>query len=126
AIPRTAATTYEIGFLPLFPSFSPILASVIFFIITGLLSISSSKVVDLIGNYLTPFLILILFSLIIVGLLSPNRPPFIDRFTNIDAFVLGFEEGYQTLDVLASVIFAGIIISAAKMKGYQTAKQKSE
>src|SRR5690606_18694583 len=80
AIPRTAATTYEIGFLPLFPSFSPILASVIFFIITGLLSISSSKVVDLIGNYLTPFLILILFSLIIVGLLSPNRPPFIDRF----------------------------------------------
>jgi LIVCS family branched-chain amino acid:cation transporter len=126
AIPRTAATTFEIGILPLFPTLSPIIASVGFFIITGLLSISSSKVVDLIGNYLTPFLIFILFGLIIVGLINPNDYPFVDRFTNKDAFILGFEEGYQTLDVLASVIFAGIIISATKMKGYKTAKQKSE
>ncbi len=126
AIPRTAATTFEVGILPHFPTFSPILASIAFFIITGLFSLSSSKVVDLIGNYLTPFLILILFCLIIVGLINSTEPPFTDRFTNVDAFVLGFEEGYQTLDVLASVIFAGIIISAAKMKGYKTTKQKNE
>ena len=126
AIPRTAATTFEIGILPHLPTFSPIIASIAFFIVTGLLSLSSSKVVDLIGNYLTPFLIFILFCLILVGLLNPADHPFVDRFTKVDAFVLGFEEGYQTLDVLASVIFAGIIISAARLKGYTTTKQKSE
>lgn len=126
AIPRTAATTFEIGVLPHFPAFSPILASILFFIVTGLFSLSSSKVVDLIGNYLTPFLIFILFCLISVGIISSVDHPFVDRYTNVDAFLLGFEEGYQTLDVLASVIFAGIIISAAKMKGYNTTSQKSE
>jgi LIVCS family branched-chain amino acid:cation transporter len=126
AIPRTAATTFEIGILPHFPTFSPILASIVFFIITGLFSLSSSKVVDLIGNYLTPLLIFILFCLIIMGLISSVDHPFVDRYTGVDAFLLGFEEGYQTLDVLASVIFAGIIISAAKTKGYNTAKKKSE
>lgn len=126
AIPRTGATTFEVGILPVFPEFSPIIAAILFFSITAFLSISSSKVVDLIGNYLTPFLILILFGLIVVGIFNPQAYPFIDRFSKGDAFALGFEEGYQTLDVLASVIFAGIIISAAKMKGYTTVKQKSE
>lgn len=126
AIPRTAATTFEIGVLPHFPTLSPIISAIAFFLVTGSLALSSSKVVDLIGNYLTPFLILILFCLIVVGLVNPVEYPFVDRFTNAEAFVLGFEEGYQTLDVMASVIFAGIIISAAKMKGYTSTKQKSQ
>ncbi len=126
AIPRTAATTFEVGILPHLPTFSPILSSIAFFILTAIFCLSSSKVVDLIGNYLTPLLILILFCLIIAGLINPVHNPFVDRFTNVDAFVIGFEEGYQTLDVLASVIFAGIIISAAKMKGYNTTRQKNE
>src|SRR5690606_41043254 len=33
AIPRTAATTYEVGILPSFPESSPILTSVIFFMV---------------------------------------------------------------------------------------------
>src|SRR5690554_5721134 len=103
AIPRTAATTFEIGVLPHFPTFSPIISAIVFFLVTGTLALSSSKVVDLIGNYLTPFLILILFCLIIVGLIAPVEYPFVDRFTNAEAFALGFEEGYQTLDVMASV-----------------------
>lgn len=126
AIPRTAATTFEIGILPHFPTLSPIIGSIIFFTITALFSLSSSKVVDLIGNYLTPFLIFILFLLIVAGLINPVDQPFADRYTSVDAFIVGFQEGYQTLDVLASVIFAGIIISAAKMKGYSTTKQKNE
>uniref|UniRef100_UPI003D7F4B24 branched-chain amino acid transport system II carrier protein n=1 Tax=Pedobacter sp. TaxID=1411316 RepID=UPI003D7F4B24 len=126
AIPRTAATTFEIGILPHFPSFNPIIASIIFFIVTGFFSLSSSKVVDLIGNYLTPLLILILACLIVMGLINSTDEHFVNRYTNIDAFLIGFQEGYQTLDVLASVIFAGIIVTAAKSKGYHTTRQKKE
>ena len=126
AIPRTAATTYEVGILPFAPGFNPLVASAIFFTLTAIFSLSSSKVVDLIGNILTPILIFILFFLIIVGIVNPIDDVFVDRFTNTDAFVLGFKEGYQTLDVLGSVIFAGIIIAAAKLKGYETGKQKSQ
>jgi len=34
AIPRTAATTYEVGLLPSFPNFSPVVASILFFGVT--------------------------------------------------------------------------------------------
>src|SRR5699024_4270557 len=36
----------------------------------------------------------------------------------------GFREGYQTMDLLASFIMAGIIISAIKSKGYTEEKEK--
>lgn len=126
AIPRTAATTFEVGVLPLFPGTSPIISTLVFFAITAGLSLSSSKVVDVIGNYLTPLLIILLFSLIIVGIVNPINTDMVHTFTKSDAFVLGFIEGYQTLDVLASVIFAGIIISAANEKGYTSKAERSK
>ena len=56
AIPRTSATTFEMGVQPLFSGFSPILFSIIFFAATFILTIKPSKVVDIIGAYLTPAL----------------------------------------------------------------------
>lgn len=126
AIPRTAATTFEVGVLPLFPSCSPIVSTIGFFLITALLSLSSSKVVDVIGNYLTPLLIILLFSLIIVGFINPINTDITHTISESEAFVMGFVEGYQTLDVLASVIFAGIIISAANDKGYASKQERSK
>src|SRR5690554_4150093 len=66
AIPRTAATTYEVGLLPSFPNFSPILASILFFTVAWILTIRPSKVVDIIGNILTPVLLVLLLLLIVV------------------------------------------------------------
>lgn len=125
AIPRTAATTHEVGVLPLFPSVNAVVTSVIYFGLVTYFALSSSKVVDLIGNYLTPVLILILGVLITVGLMGPVDTDLVHRMSNAEAFTLGFEEGYQTLDVMASVIFAGIIITATKLKGYNNPKEKT-
>lgn len=124
AIPRTAATTFEVGIQPMFADFSPIWASVLFFAVTFLLSISSSKVVDIIGKYLTPILLIVLVALVIVGLVNPLAPTeeISQNFSN--SFSLGFIEGYQTLDVLASLVFAGVIIAATKAKGYTSISQK--
>ena len=125
AIPRTAATTYEVGILPSFPSFSPILASIIYFGITWALTIRPSKVVDIIGNILTPVLLVLLLILIGVGVFAPQAAYNVTDLTSMQSFTLGFTEGYQTLDVLASVIFAGIIISSAADKGYRDKGSKS-
>lgn len=126
AIPRTAATTYEVGILPSLPHSQPIWTSLVFFAVVWLLSIVPSKVVDLVGNILTPLLLLLLIILIVVGLTSPLDVASLSSLSTMDSFSLGFTEGYQTLDVLASVIFAGIIITATKAKGYRTTREKNK
>jgi LIVCS family branched-chain amino acid:cation transporter len=126
AIPRTAATTYEVGVLPSFPGSGPIWTSVIFFAVTWLLTIRPSRVVDIIGNILTPILLVLLILLILVGVFAPIDSYQESALSTAQSFTLGFIDGYQTLDVLASVIFAGIIIAATKAKGYQSTRSKMQ
>lgn len=124
AIPRTAATTYEVGIKPFFGELHPIIPSILFFAITLFLSIKPSKIVDVIGNYLTPVLLVLLAVLIVVGIVNPQAATQATQQDFATSFSYAFSEGYQTLDVMASVIFAGIIISAAKQKGYTDIKSK--
>lgn len=126
AIPRTAATTYEVGVLPSFPGSGPIWTSLIFFAVTWLLTIRPSRVVDIIGNILTPLLLTLLLILILIGVFAPIDSYKESSLNTAQSFTLGFIEGYQTLDVLASVIFAGIIIAATKAKGYQSTRSKMQ
>ena len=126
AIPRTAATTFEVGILPSFPNSAPIWTSIVFFAVTWLLTISPSKVVDIIGNFLTPLLLVLLITLIALGIFSPMADYSDSSLNTAESFTLGFVDGYQTLDVLASVIFAGIIITASISKGYTTVKSKNQ
>ncbi|WP_413513907.1 branched-chain amino acid transport system II carrier protein [Myroides odoratus] len=126
AIPRTAATTYEIGLLPIWPDFNAVISSILFFGITLALSFSSSKVVDIIGKFLTPLLLILLAIMIVMGILHPLAPATQTSITGGEAFRRGFAEGYQTMDVLASVIYAGIIISAVKAKGYVSQEAKTK
>ncbi len=124
AIPRTGATVFEMGIHPIFPSISPVIGSVLFFGITGLLAASPSKIIDIIGKYLTPILLVLLLSLVGIGFFSPTALPVASTQPASKSFIFGFLEGYQTMDMLASVVFAGIIILAVKAKGYSKTKEK--
>lgn len=124
AVPRTGATTFEIGIEPLFPQISPIVSAIIFFGLTFLLALSASKVVDIIGRYLTPFLLITLLTLIIIGILNPNSTEFMSSLSNLEAFKSGFREGYQTMDALGSFVIISIIISSIIQKGYDDDKNK--
>lgn len=126
AIPRTAATTHEVGINPSFPAVSPVWSSILFFMITWGLTIRPSRVVDIIGNILTPLLLLLLVLLVALGIWAPVAAYNETALTAGESFTLGFVEGYQTLDVLASLIFAGIIIAASKAKGYQSVRSKNQ
>ena len=116
AIPRTAATTFEMGVRPNFPWVSPALSSIVFFLLTLFFALNQSKVVDKIGKVLTPFLVITLGWIILKGIFFPLGPVTEGSLEN--AFARGFREGYQTMDAMASVVFAEIIIAALVYKGY--------
>lgn len=123
AIPRTAATTFEMGIQPVFGNFNTIIFSIIFFAVTLVLTIKPSKVVDIVGSFLTPALLVALAILIIKGIMSPlgniNPQPVIDNL-----FSEGVAQGYQTMDTLGAVVFATVIILSITNKGYTTEKEK--
>lgn len=123
AIPRTAATTFEMGISPLASGFNPILFSVLFFAITFILTIKPSKVVDIIGQFLTPALLVALGVLIIKGIVTPlgdiNPTPMIN-----DIFAEGVKQGYQTMDALGAVALSTVIITSLANKGYNDESQK--
>lgn len=123
AIPRTAATTFEMGIVPLFNGFSPVLFSIIFFTITFILTIKPSKVVDIIGQFLTPTLLIALGILIVKGIVSPLGDMNLNPLTE-DLFAEGVKQGYQTMDALGAVALSTVIISSLINKGYKDEKQK--
>lgn len=106
-IPRTAATTFEIGMKPFFPSLSPIVGSIIFFLINLFFVMKKSNVLDKIGKLLTPTLLVTIVVLIIKGIISPIAST--SAGVSADAFSQGFLEGYNTVDAVAAVIFAGLV-----------------
>lgn len=106
-IPRTAATTFEIGMKPFFPSLSPIVGSIIFFLINLFFVMKKSNVLDKIGKLLTPTLLVTIVVLIIKGIISPIAST--SAGVSPDAFSQGFLEGYNTVDAVAAVIFAGLV-----------------
>ena len=117
AIPRTAATTYEMSLAPLVSGFSPVLFSVLFFAVILLLCLRESAVVDIVGKVLTPVLLIGLLVLIVKGVLAPIGPvP--DRVLVDNVPFTGIEAGYQTMDVLATMVFGIIVLKSAKSKGH--------
>lgn len=123
AIPRTAATTYEMTIVPLFPEAKPVVISIIFFALTFILTIRPSKVVDIVGKFLTPLMVLALVVLIIVGVISPLGPISEPAIDNVVAE--GIINGYQAMDVLAALGFALVICSTVTGRGYTEHKERT-
>jgi len=118
AIPRASAVSYEMGIESLFPTSTMWLVTTIFFIATIFFVIDQKGVIDKIGKLLTPILLLTLLAIIVAGIIHPIGVASTSKVAN--AFGLGFTEGYQTVDALAAVIFARIILNTLVSKGYTT------
>lgn len=119
AMPRTAATTFEMGVLPFAPNFSPVLFSVIFFAVVWLFTINRSKVIDIVGGYLTPVLIVILAIIIGSGLIAPLSPPTAHPSGQLAAGVI---EGYNTMDCIGAILMSGMIFNNFKAHGVSSRK----
>ena len=121
AIPRTAATTYEISIRPFLPNISPVLIIAIYFAINLFFVLSPNSIVDIIGKFLTPILLITLLVLIVKGVFVPVSTLTDNTLTN--TFTSSLIEGYQTMDALAAVCFGGIIVTTIKAKGYNSTNE---
>ncbi|SDY03207.1 branched-chain amino acid transport system II carrier protein [Eubacterium barkeri] len=123
AIPRTGATTFEMAALPLVPGMNSILFSVLFFALILGLCLKESSVVDIVGKFLTPALFIGLLIVIAKGVINPlGGVDALPRMANVIS--TGIISGYQTMDVLAALIFGVIIFKTVEQKGYTKLEEK--
>src|SRR5690554_2590612 len=90
AIPRTAATTHEVGVMPALPGLHPAWTSTVFFAVTWFLTLRPSRVVDSIGNILTPVLLVLLITLVAGGIMAPMDTYQMAGLSQGESFTLGF------------------------------------
>lgn len=122
ATPRTATVSFEIGVVPYISEESKTLAlalfSLFFFGVAYWLSLSPGKLVGRIGKILTPVLLVTIAILMgyaamnPMGALTAPQGDFAIR-----PFAKGILEGYGTMDALASLVFAIIVIDAVRAMG---------
>ena len=124
AIPRTGATAYEITFLynGMESSIYKYIYLICYFGIVILFSLRANKVIERVGKILTPILLILLFLIIIKGIFFTNLSIKPDIYPH--AFKRGFLEGYQTMDTIASIAYAGIILKAIKSDRSLTHEQE--
>lgn len=124
-IPRTAATTYEMGILPLLPKMNSWVFSAIFFVVVYLLTVRPSKVVDIIGKFLTPMMLLTIAVLVIKGIMTPIGPI---RPEGVAGSVAkeGFMAGYQTMDVLGALAITIVLVDNISQRGYMEKKERQK
>ncbi len=123
-IPRTGATTYEMGITPILGQNTPILLVVaVFFALTFVLTVRPSKVIDIVGQVLTPFLIIALLVIIVKGVISPlGQPVAKPMIANI--FQRGITDGYQTMDCFVPLAVGAVLILTLREKGYTEPKDQ--
>lgn len=124
ALPRTGATAFEMMVPQNIENFQIYKFGflTIFFAVTILFSLKSSKVVDRVGAILTPILLIVLAIIIFKGVFSPIGEPKIMGAAT--PFKYGFLNGYQTMDTLAAIIFSSIILKAIRSGRNLTVKQE--
>jgi len=122
AMPRivTLSHTMTAPFMP-FPFlqevnlFSSFIFALIFLGVTFLGAFRESKIVDVLGNYISPALLISLTIIIIKGLLSAETvvPATLSASA---AFGKNLIRGYETLDLLGTIFFCSIVLTILKEK----------
>lgn len=132
AIPRTATVAFEVGLNPFIDEESLQLGlfifSLIFFSITLYFSLKPARILDWVGKYLTPVFLVLLSILLAATYLNPMgqvsmyepQGNYLDK-----PLFTGILDGYNTMDALASLAFAIVIISNIEKLGVKNPKRKA-
>lgn len=127
ALPRTAAVAYEIGIAPFTADISSsvvlLVFSIVFFGIALSLSLNPLEIVNKIGKFLSPAILVTLAVLLIASFFMPMGSIGAPKGNYIESpFLSGFLEGYNTMDALASLVFGIIVIASVRKLGVNSAK----
>lgn len=123
AIPRTAATTFELAFEPLLPGCSSWVFSAVYFVLVAVMCIKQTKIADIVGKILAPIMLAALAVLIVKGIVSPLGEAKAEA--NI-ALVMqdGLEAGYQTMDMMGAMLLSVVVLSIVGQQGYFSQKKQ--
>ncbi|WP_101912744.1 branched-chain amino acid transport system II carrier protein [Megasphaera vaginalis (ex Bordigoni et al. 2020)] len=126
-IPRTAATSFSVGILPLagngpLPLF---FYTALYFGLGWWLSITPSKLLSRVGKVLTPVFAIMIVILFVLGLLSFTSPALTEPLGKYaeSSFGSGFIEGYNTVDTIASFAFSLIALDTLRQLGFASKKE---
>lgn len=126
-IPRCGAVAYEIGLTGLFgelPGWAHIVFLLVFFGLSWLLASSRAKVMDNIGKYITPILLVSLLIILVMAIVNPLGTP---SGTSTDSpFSFALITTVNTGDVATGIMCAGIFITTLNSKGYRPGKQQKK
>ena len=122
--PRTASVTHEMAIAPYFNNSSSLVTSTIYFGLVFLFTLNRSKVLSLLGKFLTPLIICILLAIIFVGIFT--APDTITPTILKAPFVDGLLEGYQTFDAIASIVVGGVLVISMNFNTNTTFEDKKE
>lgn len=128
AIPRTAAVSFETGIMNIIPdgwgTVGLAAYSVFFFALTYYLSINTSTIVNNIGKIITPMLLSCLGILFVFVIFVPmGVPHYAHDNYYVVPFFKGFQEGYNTMDLLCSMLFGAATITAIERSGVTGQKE---
>lgn len=121
--PRTASATHEISIFPNFGT-SALLTSSIYFALVLVFVLNRSKILNFIGKFLTPLIVLILLAIISIGLLMPHEVVNPSLFET--PLFSGLKEGYQTFDAIGAIVIGGVIIISLNLKGHDSFEEKKK
>lgn len=121
--PRTASVVHEMTIQP-FVNSSSIITSSIYFLLVFIFAINRSKIISLIGKFLTPIIVLIL--LIIISIIVMNSSGITTQSSFQNPLVDGILEGYQTFDAIGGVVVGAVIIISLNLRGHTTFESKKE
>lgn len=128
AIPRTATVAFEVGLRPFMSDekvkMGLIIFSVLFFAVTLFFALRPARILDWVGKYLTPLFLILLSVLIVLSIVNPMSD--FSQYTPQPAYtgkplITGLLDGYNTMDALASLAFAIIIITNINKLGVSSA-----
>jgi len=121
--PRTAAVTYEMAIQnQSYLSISSVWSSAIYFVLVLIFVLNRTKILSIIGKFLTPFIILILLCIICIGLFMDVEPLRASLFDS--TFTEGILEGYQTFDAIGGVVVGGVIVISLTLQGKHSYEEK--
>lgn len=112
AIPRCISLSH--GTISMYvPGLSSLTFSIIACAIIFLATFKKSRVVDLLGDVLSPLLVVSLGVIIVKGLLVHPVAPVVDAGSGKMLF-FGLYQGYNTMDLLGTFFFSGVIINGLR------------
>jgi len=119
-LPRVASATHEMAVAEFFPQIPLWVSLLIYFAFNYYIAYSRPKVMDKLGKYLAPALILFIIILAIKGILTPLSP--VPSTGSATAFADGVLNAYNTMNALGAAIFGLWLLNELKLRRIEDPK----